>query len=318
MPFALRSACVAVALLLVAGAASGLPLTKKTIELKTRRMEISVSYPQTGNTAIDAVLLAYARGQVDTFKGYAKDFMGDNPYSLDVGYDVERNDGKMLGLSFGESAYTGGAHGSNTMTAFNFLLPDGAQVFLPEIVDGQRGIDRVSKLVVPRLIKEIATGESAMSDPDWVGRGAGPLADNFKVFVWLPGKLHIYFPPYQVAAYAAGPQEIVIDQKDLKGVIRADWRAPSASFDCAKAKSGIEKAICAGAPLARLDRQMAEAYQAKLAGVSSYDKPGADKLRNEQRAWLAKVLKTCSGPSPGACLTRMYGARLADLTRAPQ
>src|SRR5262249_11188020 len=137
--------------------------------------------------------------------------------------------------------------------------------FLGEILDGKNGIDRLSRIVTAKLIKEIGTGENAVSDKESITRGASARADNFADFIMLPGKLHLYFSPYAVASYAAGPQETTIDLNQMKDVVRTDFRAPAPSFDCRKAKSAIEKAVCADARLARLDRQMAEAYESKLA-----------------------------------------------------
>ncbi|MGZ5998320.1 MAG: hypothetical protein ACXWLC_02890, partial [Rhizomicrobium sp.] len=47
--------------------AAGLPVVKKSIVIKTRDIDVSIQYPQTGNRAIDAALLAYARHAVDEF-----------------------------------------------------------------------------------------------------------------------------------------------------------------------------------------------------------------------------------------------------------
>jgi uncharacterized protein YecT (DUF1311 family) len=305
---------------LTAASAAGLPIVKKTITFKAKQTEISVDYPQTDNKAIDAVLLAYANKQVSDFKHDAASMgppmSADIGYYLEVGYDVERNDGKMLGITFGEESFMGGAHPNHGQTAFNFTVPDGAQVFIGEILDGRKGIARLSAIATAQLLKAIATGKDAVSDPDTVKGGAGPQADNFKVFIWLPNRVHLYFPSYQVASYAAGPQETTINLNHLKDVIRPDWRAPAPSFDCARAKSTNEKAICADAALARLDRQVAEAYEIAFHNAS-YDPAEKQKVLDAQRAFIATTAKSCTGEKPGACLTRAYAARLAVLTRPP-
>ncbi len=312
-----RFLAVAAALLLSLGAASaaGLPVTKKVLTVKNKDSDISVAYPETGNKAIDAALADYARKSVALFKSYKPDFANnDHQYQLETTYVVERNDAQIFAVVFTEYSDTGGAHPNTDLTTFDFLLPDGAQVFLPEIVNGPNGIDRVSRLAVARLIKDIAVGPDTLSDPETIQNGAGPLADNFKHFVLLPSKLHLYFPPYQVAAYAAGPQDITIPLQALKDVIRTDWRAPAPSFDCAKAATPIEHVVCADAALARLDRQMTETYQALLHRIS-YDPPSAAKLKEDQRAWLATRNKTCAGAAPGPCLAKAYRARLDVLSK---
>jgi uncharacterized protein YecT (DUF1311 family) len=312
---------VLVSLGLAAASAAGVPVTKKTISFKTKLAEMTVEYPQTGNAAVDAVLVAFANKQVADFKRNVKEagapMSPDMSYYLQLGYTVERNDGRMLGILFTGESFLGGAHGSHSEDAFNFLVPDGHQVFLGEILDGRKGIQKLSAIATAQLLKDIATGDNAASDPDSVKNGAGPLADNFKVFIWLPGKVHLYFPEYQVASYAAGPQETTVDLAKLKDVIRADWRAPAPSLDCGKAKTANEKAICADAALARLDRQVAEAYESAFHNAS-YDPNEKKKVLDAQRAFLANTAKVCTGDKPGACLTKAYAARLAVLTAPPQ
>lgn len=71
--------------------------------------------------------------------------------------------------------------------------------------------------------------------------------------------------------------------------------AGAASFDCAKARSPIEKAICATPELSRADEELAAAYRAALA---SFPVPGF--VRETQRAWL-RIVPECLA-RPGACL----------------
>ncbi|HEY4944245.1 MAG TPA: lysozyme inhibitor LprI family protein [Rhizomicrobium sp.] len=295
--------------------AAGLPVAKKTIIVKSRDSDISVQYPQTGNTAIDAALLDYARKSVAQFKTFKPDFAdNDHQYQLATTYVVERNDGKMFGVVFTEYSDTGGAHPNSDYRTFNFLLPDGAQVFLPEIVDGERGLKRIAELATADLIANIASGPEPASDADSIKMGTAPAADNFKDFIWLPGKLHLYFPAYQVASYAAGPQEAAIALVRLRDVIRPDWRAPAPSFDCKKAAADIEKAICADAALARLDRQVAETYQTVIR--NAYEPAAQEKVRQTQRDWVARRNRTCGGTGDiGSCLTKLYRNRLAALNK---
>ena len=306
-----------VLLLLVAlpAFAAGLPLAKKTLAFQTKALDISVAYPQTGNKALDAVLADFARKQVADFKTFEPDLAGgEHQYTLDVSYDVERNDGKMFGILFTIFADTGGAHPNTDFAAFNFVLPSGEQVFLPEIVDGARGMKRVSDLAIAELIKTIGTGEDSMSSKEDITSGAAPDALSLKDFLWLPKELHIHFPPYQVAAYAAGPQEVSIPLTQLQGVIRADWRAPQPSFDCKKAATPVEHALCADLVLSRLDRDAADVYRQKQRYADAATKAT---LLKDQRDWLASRGKVCTGGNLVPCLTKLYRARLVVLNKAP-
>ncbi len=59
--------------------------------------------------------------------------------------------------------------------------------------------------------------------------------------------------------------------------------AQGPSFDCARASTAVEGAICNSSTLAALDRQLADAYSARRAGLGS---SGRDRLLAEQRSWL--------------------------------
>lgn len=60
--------------------------------------------------------------------------------------------------------------------------------------------------------------------------------------------------------------------------------AHAASFNCAKADSRVEKAICANAALGKLDDDVATAYAAARAGL---DEPWRPRLLRSQSEWLA-------------------------------
>jgi len=86
--------------------------------------------------------------------------------------------------------------------------------------------------------------------------------------------------------------------------------APAQSFNCAKASSPAEKAICANPGLGKLDVALSAAYASRLKSLSKADQ-GA--LKAEQRAWV-QVRKACYG-NPD-CLRPLMADRIAAL-RAP-
>lgn len=60
----------------------------------------------------------------------------------------------------------------------------------------------------------------------------------------------------------------------------------AASFDCKKAKTPIEKAICADKDISALDEQLASKYKALL---GTLDEAGKGVVKREQKYWLSKV-----------------------------
>lgn len=305
--------------LAVAPALAKVPVATVKIDRKTATVDIEVAYPRTGNAAIDRLLAGWANGMVAEFENSANQdlasFKEDNngeippwmPYSLYLSFDAPRNDSEMLVLDFDKSIFTGGAHPNHDIDTFNFMMPEAWQVYLPEIFNGRPALEKISALAIADLERQMS-GPDSMTDPDWLRSGAGPMWSNFQDFLLLRDTLVIRFPPYQVAAYAAGDQKVEIPLSALAGLMRKDWKTPVASFDCQKAGTATEKAICSDIPLARLDRGLADAYAQALSWAS--DDAEKTRIRDAQRKWIG-VRDACGGDI--ACLIAAYDARLKAL-----
>lgn len=81
----------------------------------------------------------------------------------------------------------------------------------------------------------------------------------------------------------------------------------SPSFDCAKAGTESEHAICDSSTLSALDRALADAYRAARAGAAA---AVHDRIRAEQIAWLRD--RDACGADP-ACLAARMQERVAAL-----
>jgi uncharacterized protein len=87
------------------------------------------------------------------------------------------------------------------------------------------------------------------------------------------------------------------------------------SFDCAKAQTAIEKAICASPALIAQDTALADSYRQALAALAS-DPAKLNDLRQKQRRWLADRNKSCVASDRARlskCLAAAYQTRLAAL-----
>jgi len=86
----------------------------------------------------------------------------------------------------------------------------------------------------------------------------------------------------------------------------------AASFDCAKARSKVEKAICNDSELSKLDEELASAYKSALA-----THPLPSYVRARQVNWL-KGLQNLDGPNVVAGLKSAYRTRVSHLRTATQ
>lgn len=94
--------------------------------------------------------------------------------------------------------------------------------------------------------------------------------------------------------------------------------ARAASFDCAAAKSPVEKLICGDPELSELDGRLGQAFQAARGPL---DPKARDWLQKAQRAWLNARLGWCGVPAAGTegktsdaakpCLIQLYRDRLS-------
>lgn len=314
----MRLALIALAAALIAAPAlAKLPLKTVKIVEKHQEYEINVAYPQTGNRSIDGDMAGWVKTVVADFRSEARGSGGDGstgPYTLDITFTVPRNDDKVFAVVFEEGIYEGGAHPNGFFNTMNFLMPEGQQVYLPEIF-APEGLKAISRYAAADLRKQLNPDEGFAAS--MITDGADPEWGNFADFTILPDALDIRFPPYAVAPYAAGPQETKIPLSVLKAYLRPDWRAPQASFDCADAAQWMEKIICSDVTLARLDRDVAEAYALRLQNADS----DAARLpvRGGQRQFLAERTKRCGGRAGAvACLIAQYRARLKVLNAPAQ
>jgi uncharacterized protein YecT (DUF1311 family) len=307
---------LALAILLMAtgGAQAQLTVTDKAI-LHTGKLKLEIHYPQTGRAEIDK-----------RFAKQAQDFAADGDLndtseganSGSMSYRIRRNDAQMFSVQVDTgSYYAGHAHPMPDVVTYTFLMPEAQQVFLPELVDGQRGLDRIHQLVIAELTKQLGPSDG------WTRPRAS--AGSFRNFAWLPDTLEITYRPYEVAGYPQGELKVRIPLSELSAVIRPDPRAPAPSFSCKSARSQIEKTICSDAALARQDRQLAELYSDRLAFTSGRDGSRGESadyrkamqtkyeaMVASQRNWLLHRDKACASGDK-VCLVRVYEDRRKEL-----
>lgn len=106
----------------------------------------------------------------------------------------------------------------------------------------------------------------------------------------------------------------------LSALFLALPRAQAASFDCAKARTAVEKAICTSPDLSKLDDTLLVAYKTALGGLT---RKAAAELKSSQRHWLDFVQRACTKDASVAksayddigrdCLATVYRDRIAVL-----
>ncbi len=147
--------------------------------------------------------------------------MGGSFYEQD--FELLSPWGGLFSLRFRIMTYmSGAAHPGTRYRTATYDLEYGADVSLDQLF--LPGADYLGALA-DFCKAELAARDIAF---DTQITGADPTADNYRNWNVTPGGLLITFDEYQVAAYAAGPQEVLIPYADLAAVI--DPAGPLASL----------------------------------------------------------------------------------------
>jgi hypothetical protein len=195
------------------------------------QIEMDVSYPITlaqypiVEQTVDA-FIAETRSQflagVTAPEMFA--FPSTGGFFLSISFDEYRFSDTVISLVFTVADYTGGAHPNSWYRTFTFDLAQGREITLGDLfIEGSNPLAVISPIVQQDLLTRI--GE--MTDPTWIEQGTGENPVNYQNFAITPDALIFFFPPYQVAAYAAGPQQSSIPLSQISAILASPFNGAS-------------------------------------------------------------------------------------------
>ncbi len=134
--------------------------------------------------------------------------------AFDLSYALVSPPGHILSLQFNIYVYAdGAAHPNSYARSFTYDLEKGQEISLEQLfLPGSNYLQTISQICATELSKR-DIGFEMSSD------GAKPTPENYRVWNITADGLLITFNPYQVAAYAAGPQVVTIPYAALKTII---------------------------------------------------------------------------------------------------
>jgi hypothetical protein len=184
-------------------------------------IEIDINYPlevtayplveQTANSFLTGIRSQY----VNDFASMGADVYSPGPWGLYIDYEIAQFSPDVLSLKFTISDYTGGAHGNLYFQTYTFDLAQNRVLALSDLF--QPGVDILGTLA-PIVQQDLTAQIGDYTDAQWIQDGTNSL-DAYVSFAVTPDALVFYFPPYQVAAYAAGPQTVQIPLAQISGVL---------------------------------------------------------------------------------------------------
>lgn len=208
---------------------------EKKIAENRKNYSIEISYPlmalskyPTGLEKFNSLIHNYFQSQVKEFRDDYREGesagVTDVPWSLYYSYEINYKSASLVSILFTGSNYCGGAHPSPVFYSVNFDLEKGRIVAVKDLFrKGSGYYEKLSVLCIRELKKRDISSSSEL-----INEGASSRAENFDCFYFKSDALVILFPPYQVAPYAAGPQEVIIPFRSIRDLI--DPASPAGPF----------------------------------------------------------------------------------------
>ena len=150
-----------------------------------------------------------------------EDSMGSD---LTISYTVVLAQDDLVSVDFEVNSYfQGAAHPNSYSETFNYDLKNGKQLKLADLFKpGAKYLQAIANYCIADLKKQ-ATEKGLMAEE--IEKGAAAKADNYQSWTITRRGLGIYFDPYQVGPYAAGPQFVLVPYSDLKDLISPEGPA---------------------------------------------------------------------------------------------
>jgi len=136
--------------------------------------------------------------------------MSPNGSTLTIDYSLKSPPGTIISLMIrGDRYMDGAAHPGQSFETLNYDLAAGKTMSL-------------SRLFLPgvpylELLASVCQAELARRDTLQFPEGAAPTAGNYQNWVVTAQGIEITFNEYQVAPYAAGPQDVLVPYSQLYG-----------------------------------------------------------------------------------------------------
>lgn len=187
---------------------------KDMIKKQTDKLQIEVEYPVIGQSRVDADIADWARQLAENFENnYAEEPMPQGtPYELKATFTLSRPSKRAVTVTWDVASYTGGAHGNLDIITKTYNLSTGEPV---DIYDLFKDLETALNHMSAYSYKALSETLGDMRVEDMLRGGTTPDADNFSSIALIPTGVRVYFQPYQVAPWAAGPQFVEIPLEEL-------------------------------------------------------------------------------------------------------
>lgn len=175
------------------------------------------------NSQIEQTALA---GFLEFKKNIAEEKVGGNwvrpnwerTYSLKYATSTPAIAPQTIGVYFVEEKDFGGAHPMHAITTEHYNLKSGKKIELANLFTSKDFLKELSNISRKALLEKLGT----FANEQEIRSGTEPSIENFSAFVITDKGLRLIFNEYQVAAYAAGIQEVTIAWSELSPILNTE------------------------------------------------------------------------------------------------
>ncbi|TAK05537.1 DUF3298 domain-containing protein [Patescibacteria group bacterium] len=225
------------------GQTDGLTVRTETFTEETPTVDVKVSYPQVdgivdisagGGSAfggeqaemLNGELESTAIAWMDEFSREVADTASPDPLgtksTVDISATVAFVSPEVMSVRYDANVYSAGAaHPNLFYKTLNWNVVHAAEIRADDLfVNEADWITRFSELAIADLERQFAdAGDDFEAMSTDIRAGASAEADNFQAWTMDRDGITLHFEPYQVAAYAAGPQHVEIPWRALVSML---------------------------------------------------------------------------------------------------
>jgi hypothetical protein len=197
---------------------------------KKKKITISANYPELKNfendtEAINKSLASVVDKAIANFKSDLDcSELTNLECSLDINFDTTFADDDFVSIRFEMYEYSGGAHPNSYSLSHTYNLKSGKEIKLADLFKtNSNHLKKLSDYCYESLKKQLTKlAEGEPPDEEMLRGGTEPNDENYSGWNITKKGLLMSFDPYQVAAYAYGPQQVIIPYSVLKEIARED------------------------------------------------------------------------------------------------
>lgn len=140
----------------------------------------------------------------------------DGSVEIRVAYAYDHLSADLASVALSTWVHDGGAHGNYVTSSLNVDLRTGRAFRVLDLFrPGSDGLARLSRACVARLKEKLGPD----ADAKWIEKGAAPDEVTYGDAGVTAEGVVVRFPPYAVAPYASGGQEVTVAWEELSAVL---------------------------------------------------------------------------------------------------